>query len=142
MLVPEYELKRDLTEPVRGAYDFSAADALLAFSMANRVLSHRARPALDLDHLSTRGNLQDLAQFLAHQLAQLFIGGIEQRGMVRPAQEDTQNGLAGSCASRKLAMDEGAGQDQASLSCRNEEAEAGRQRVEIRAVVHKIDGDR
>ncbi len=35
ILVPEYELKRDLTEPSPGTYDFSAADALLAFSDAN-----------------------------------------------------------------------------------------------------------
>lgn len=35
LLVPEYELKRDLTEPVRGRYDFSAADALLAFADRN-----------------------------------------------------------------------------------------------------------
>jgi endo-1,4-beta-xylanase len=32
MLVPEYELKRFLTEPEPGHYDFSATDALLAFS--------------------------------------------------------------------------------------------------------------
>lgn len=32
MLVPEYELKRNLTEPLRGAYDFSAGDALWAFA--------------------------------------------------------------------------------------------------------------
>ncbi len=32
ILVPEYELKRDLTEPSQGAYDFSAADALLDFA--------------------------------------------------------------------------------------------------------------
>ncbi len=32
MMVPEYELKRDLTEPVEGQYDFSASDELLAFS--------------------------------------------------------------------------------------------------------------
>ncbi len=38
MLVPEYELKRDLTEPSRGAYDFSAADALLAFSKSHGLL--------------------------------------------------------------------------------------------------------
>jgi endo-1,4-beta-xylanase len=35
ILVPEYELKRDLTEPAPGAYDFSAADALLAFAQEN-----------------------------------------------------------------------------------------------------------
>ena len=38
ILVPEYELKRDLTEPERGRYDFSAADALLAFAQANGML--------------------------------------------------------------------------------------------------------
>jgi endo-1,4-beta-xylanase len=32
ILVPEYELKRDLTEPEQGHYDFSASDELLAFS--------------------------------------------------------------------------------------------------------------
>jgi endo-1,4-beta-xylanase len=38
ILVPEYELKRDLTEPSPGRYDFSAADALLAFAQANGIL--------------------------------------------------------------------------------------------------------
>ncbi|HEY5239149.1 MAG TPA: endo-1,4-beta-xylanase [Rhizomicrobium sp.] len=35
MLVPEYELKRHIVEPARGHYDFSAADALLAFANAH-----------------------------------------------------------------------------------------------------------
>ena len=35
ILVPEYELKRDLTEPSPGAYDFSASDALLDFAKAH-----------------------------------------------------------------------------------------------------------
>lgn len=38
LLVPEYELKRDLTEPARGHFDFSAADALLAFARSNGVI--------------------------------------------------------------------------------------------------------
>lgn len=38
ILVPEYELKRDLTEPVPGAYDFSASDALLSYARTNRML--------------------------------------------------------------------------------------------------------
>jgi len=37
ILVPEYELKRDLTEPAPGAYDFSAADALLAFAQQHGI---------------------------------------------------------------------------------------------------------
>ncbi|HEY0299720.1 MAG TPA: endo-1,4-beta-xylanase, partial [Rhizomicrobium sp.] len=35
MLVPEYELKRFLTEPERGHFDFTDADALLAFARQN-----------------------------------------------------------------------------------------------------------
>jgi endo-1,4-beta-xylanase len=38
IIVPEYELKRDLTEPVRGQYDFSASDALLSFARANDLM--------------------------------------------------------------------------------------------------------
>jgi len=38
ILVPEYELKRDLTEPAPGAYDFSASDMLLAYAQTNRML--------------------------------------------------------------------------------------------------------
>jgi endo-1,4-beta-xylanase len=38
ILVPEYELKRDLTEPAPGAYDFSASDALLAFAQQHRLV--------------------------------------------------------------------------------------------------------
>ncbi|MEI9995826.1 MAG: endo-1,4-beta-xylanase [Rhizomicrobium sp.] len=38
ILVPEYELKRFLTEPVRGAYDFSASDALLGFAERHAML--------------------------------------------------------------------------------------------------------
>ena len=38
ILVPEYELKRDLTEPSPGAYDFSAADLLAAFARDHRLL--------------------------------------------------------------------------------------------------------
>jgi endo-1,4-beta-xylanase len=52
MLVPEYELKRHIVEPARGQYDFSAADALLAFAnthgMAFRghpLVWHKSNPA-------------------------------------------------------------------------------------------------
>ena len=38
ILVPEYELKRDLTEPEQGRYDFSAADKLLDFSRRHGLL--------------------------------------------------------------------------------------------------------
>jgi endo-1,4-beta-xylanase len=38
LLVPEYELKRDLTEPARGHYDFSASNALLAFATTHGLL--------------------------------------------------------------------------------------------------------
>jgi len=38
MLVPEYELKRHIVEPTRGQYDFSAADKLLAFANAHRMV--------------------------------------------------------------------------------------------------------
>ncbi|HJW41523.1 MAG TPA: endo-1,4-beta-xylanase [Rhizomicrobium sp.] len=43
MLVPEYELKRDLTEPAPGAYDFTASDALLAFAQRHG-LTFRGHP--------------------------------------------------------------------------------------------------
>lgn len=35
VLVPEYETKRDALEPVRGHYDFTASDALLAYARAH-----------------------------------------------------------------------------------------------------------
>src|SRR5215472_10102069 len=35
ILVAEYEMKRDALEPVRGRYDFAAADALIAFARAH-----------------------------------------------------------------------------------------------------------
>lgn len=38
ILVPEYELKRDLTEPEQRRYDFSASDELLAFSRKHGLL--------------------------------------------------------------------------------------------------------
>jgi endo-1,4-beta-xylanase len=38
ILVPEYELKRDLTEPEPGRYDFSASDVLLAFTKQHGLL--------------------------------------------------------------------------------------------------------
>jgi endo-1,4-beta-xylanase len=38
ILVPEYELKRDLTEPSQRLYDFSAADALLSFASRHGML--------------------------------------------------------------------------------------------------------
>lgn len=38
ILVPEYELKRDLTEPEQGHYDFSASDTLRAFAHTNGLL--------------------------------------------------------------------------------------------------------
>ncbi|HUO89984.1 MAG TPA: endo-1,4-beta-xylanase [Rhizomicrobium sp.] len=38
ILVPEYELKRDLTEPEQGRYDFTASDQLLAFARRHRLL--------------------------------------------------------------------------------------------------------
>ncbi len=43
ILVPEYELKRDLTEPTQGAYDFSAADMLLDFARAHG-MKYRGHP--------------------------------------------------------------------------------------------------
>ena len=43
ILVPEYELKRDLTEPSPGAYDFSASDRLLAFA-ASHGMRFRGHP--------------------------------------------------------------------------------------------------
>src|SRR5262249_38179725 len=43
MIVPEYELKRFLTEPKPGAYDFSAADQLAAFARAHG-LQMRSHP--------------------------------------------------------------------------------------------------
>jgi endo-1,4-beta-xylanase len=52
MLVPEYELKRHIVEPVRDQYDFSAADALLAFANAHGMafrghplVWHKSNPA-------------------------------------------------------------------------------------------------
>ncbi|MBS0472847.1 MAG: endo-1,4-beta-xylanase [Proteobacteria bacterium] len=38
IIVPEYELKRDLTEPVQGQIDFSATDALLDFARRHGLL--------------------------------------------------------------------------------------------------------
>ncbi len=43
ILVPEYELKRDLTEPRPGAYDFSAADRLDDYARAHGML-YRGHP--------------------------------------------------------------------------------------------------
>jgi endo-1,4-beta-xylanase len=48
MLVPEYELKRDLTEPAAGRTDFSAVDALLAFARQHGVL-FRGHPLVWFD---------------------------------------------------------------------------------------------
>lgn len=45
ILVPEYELKRDLTEPAREQFDFSAADALQAFAHEHGLL-FRGHPLL------------------------------------------------------------------------------------------------
>jgi endo-1,4-beta-xylanase len=43
ILVPEYEMKRDVIEPHPGAYDFSGSDALTAFAAANH-LKMRGHP--------------------------------------------------------------------------------------------------
>jgi len=43
ILVPEYEMKRDVVEPSPGAYDFSGCDALLNFAQA-RGLQMRGHP--------------------------------------------------------------------------------------------------
>ena len=45
IMVPEYELKRDLIEPAEGRYDFSAPDALLDFSREHGLL-FRGHPLL------------------------------------------------------------------------------------------------
>jgi endo-1,4-beta-xylanase len=37
LLVPEYEMKRDVTEAVAGAYDFSGCDALMAFAQTHQM---------------------------------------------------------------------------------------------------------
>ncbi|MGZ5925854.1 MAG: endo-1,4-beta-xylanase [Rhizomicrobium sp.] len=37
ILVPEYEMKRDVTEPVAGTYDFSGCDALLDFAQTHEM---------------------------------------------------------------------------------------------------------
>ena len=43
ILVPEYEMKRDVTEPRPGAYDFSGCDALIGFA-ASHGLKMRGHP--------------------------------------------------------------------------------------------------
>lgn len=43
ILVPEYEMKRDVIEPTRGTYDFSGCDALMAFAK-KRGLAMRGHP--------------------------------------------------------------------------------------------------
>jgi endo-1,4-beta-xylanase len=37
LLVPEYEMKRDVTEPAAGAYDFSGCDALMNFAQTHKM---------------------------------------------------------------------------------------------------------
>ncbi|MBV9420470.1 MAG: endo-1,4-beta-xylanase [Alphaproteobacteria bacterium] len=45
IMVPEYEMKRDTTEPSRGDFDFTGADALCAFALRNGMLS-RGHPLI------------------------------------------------------------------------------------------------
>ena len=50
ILVPEYEMKRDVTEPVAGTYDFSGCDALLDFAQTHK-MQMRCQPAV-IDYLA------------------------------------------------------------------------------------------
>ncbi|HSZ74528.1 MAG TPA: endo-1,4-beta-xylanase [Rhizomicrobium sp.] len=70
IIVPEYELKRHIVEPVRGHYDFSAADALLAFANAHGMrfrghplVWHKSNPPWLADAVATRDE-KLLAQYI------------------------------------------------------------------------------
>ena len=61
IIVPEYELKRHIVEPAREHYDFSAADALLAFANAHGMafrghplMWHKSNPPWLADAVATR----------------------------------------------------------------------------------------
>ena len=44
ILVPEYEMKRDVTEPAPGVYDFSGSDALDGISRRRHGMAMRGHP--------------------------------------------------------------------------------------------------
>ena len=91
MLVPEYELKRDLVEPVQGRYDFTASEALYAFALNHSMtfrgtplVWHKANPDwLESVVRSTRG--RDLLVGYVETIARHFRGRIHSWDVVNEA---------------------------------------------------------
>ncbi len=100
MLVPEYELKRNLIEPARGALDFSAADALWAFAQRHQqgfrghpLVWHAANPPWLEDAVLASRDARLLTDYVT-ALAAHFRGRIHSWDVVNEALRP-EEGLAG-----------------------------------------------
>jgi endo-1,4-beta-xylanase len=101
ILVPEYEMKRNVTEPQPGAYDFSACDALMNFAqshgMAMRghpLVWHYANPAWLEEKARTRRDAKLLTDYVS-LLAGRYRGRMHSHDVVNEALVPPDEGASG-----------------------------------------------
>ena len=101
ILVPEYEMKRDVTEPAPGTYDFSGCDALLAFAAAHDLkmrghplVWHWANPAWLEEAAKARRNARLLTDYVA-RVVRRYRGRMHSYDVVNEALVPPDEGAAG-----------------------------------------------
>lgn len=101
ILVPEYEMKRDVIEPRPGAFDFSGADGLAAFATArglkmrgHPLVWHWANPAWLENAVRTRRDARLLTDYVS-QLVRRYRGRIQSYDVVNEALTPPDDGAGG-----------------------------------------------
>lgn len=101
LLVPEYEMKRDVTEPASGVYDFSGCDALMNFAQTHGMqmrghplVWHWANPPWLEDAVRTRRDERLLTDYVA-RLAKRYRGRMHSYDVVNEALVPPDEGASG-----------------------------------------------
>jgi endo-1,4-beta-xylanase len=101
ILVPEYEMKRDVTEPKPGKYDFSGCDALATFSAAHGLalrghplVWHDANPPWLQDAVRTRRDARLLTDYVTG-LVRRYRGRMHSYDVVNEALMPPDQGAGG-----------------------------------------------
>ncbi|HEY2836421.1 MAG TPA: endo-1,4-beta-xylanase [Rhizomicrobium sp.] len=101
ILVPEYEMKREVTEPAPGSYDFSGCDALLGFAAAHGLkmrghplVWHWANPKWLEEAVRTKRDARLLTDYVA-RLVRRYRGRIHSYDVVNEALVPPDEGAGG-----------------------------------------------
>ena len=101
ILVPEYEMKRNVTEPAPGAYDFSACDALMRFARSHDMrmrghplVWHAANPPWLEEAVRARRDARLLTDYVA-LLARRYSGRMHSYDVVNEALVPPDRGASG-----------------------------------------------